>query len=240
MDIKEVTILGDAVEAHWYYRAKAAAVNELLAGSHYAAVLDVGAGSGFFSRQLLREGVADAAWCLDIAYEADSDESEAGRPLHFRRAIEHVDASLVLMMDVLEHVDDDVALVRDLLPKVPAGTTFLVSVPAFQWLWSPHDDFLEHRRRYTLKQLEQVLRAAGLEVQRGNYFYGAVFPIAAVLRLIARLRPAKAPASDLRRHSGFVNGLLNGLCRAELGVMRYNRLAGLSVFCLARVPAAAG
>ena len=55
------------------------------------------------------------------------------------------------MMDVLEHVSDDVGLVREYAKRAKPGTRFVVSVPAFMWLWSGHDVFLEHHRRYTLR-----------------------------------------------------------------------------------------
>ena len=111
-----------------------------------------------------------------------------------------------------------------------------MTVPAFQFLWSGHDDFLEHKRRYTLAQFEALARDAGLTVQRGAYYFGAVFPIAAVLRLLPQGPQAAAPQSQLKRHHPLVNGVLKTLCRLELPLMRMNRLAGLSVFVLACKP----
>jgi hypothetical protein len=102
-------------------------------------------------------------------------------------------------------------------------------------MWSAHDVFLGHRRRYTLHQLERTVRAAGLEVVRSHYFYGAVFPLAAAVRLLRRPQSGDASvSSDLRRHSRPVNSLLSAICRGETAVMEHNRLFGLSIFCLAR------
>ena len=44
MDLKELEILGDRVDRHWYYRAKASAMRRMLRGTGFAEVLDVGAG----------------------------------------------------------------------------------------------------------------------------------------------------------------------------------------------------
>ena len=120
--------------------------------------------------------------------------------------------------------------------KVPSGSRFLMTVPAFQFLWSGHDDFLEHKRRYTLPQFETLARDAGLTVQRGAYYFGAVFPLAAALRLLPKGPQAAAPQSQLKRHHPLVNGVLKTLCSLELPLMGMNRLAGLSVFVLARKP----
>jgi hypothetical protein len=107
-------------------------------------------------------------------------------------------------------------------------------VPAFQFLWSGHDDFLEHKRRYTLKQLEETVRNAGLEVKYSAYNFGMVFPIAATLRLAQKASHRdKGVRSQLTRHHPLVNKTLKSLCNAELPFMKFNRVAGLTVFCLA-------
>ena len=233
MDLKEVDILGADIDQHWYYRSKAAALRRLLGAEPAGSILDVGAGSGFFSRHLLRHTQAREAWCVDTSYAGDDEAEEAGKPLHFRRELEQAPADLVLLMDVLEHVDDDLALLRAYVDKVPAGCRFLITVPAFSFLWSGHDLFLEHRRRYTLGEIEALVRQAGLTVQRGAYYFGLVFPLAAAARLSGSGKEAR---SQLRRHHPASNALLTALCHAELPFLPFNRLAGLSVFCLAAKP----
>ncbi|WP_456023263.1 class I SAM-dependent methyltransferase [Pseudomonas protegens] len=236
MDLKETDILGDSINEHWYYCSKAAATRRLLGDARISRILDIGAGSGFFSHHLLTHTDAREAWCVDISYPADSSATTAGKPVHYRRAIETIDADLVLLMDVLEHVDDDLGLLKMYVDKVPSGSRFLMTVPAFQFLWSGHDDFLEHKRRYTLAQFETLARDAGLTVQRGTYYFGAVFPIAAALRLLPQSTQTQPARSQLKRHHPLVNGVLKTLCSLELPLMGINRLAGLSVFVLAQKP----
>lgn len=236
MDLKETDILGPDIEQHWYYRSKARAMLHMLKGTSASTLLDVGAGSGFFSHHLLTHTATAQAWCVDISYPADSDASTAGKPVRYRRAIDTLDADLVLLMDVLEHVDNDVGLLKAYVDKVPSGSRFLITVPAFQFLWSGHDDFLEHKRRYTLKQLEAVVAQAGLQVQQGAYYFGLVFPIAAGLRLLQRQASGAPAKSQLARHHPLVNGVLKALCSLERPFMGANRIAGLTVFCLAQKP----
>jgi SAM-dependent methyltransferase len=235
MDLKETDILGKDIVDHWYYHSKAKAMMRLLDTSMPSTILDVGAGSGFFSRYLLTHSTAVTAWCVDISYAKESDSDESGKQVHFRRSIDSVDAGLVILMDVLEHVDDDVGLLNEYVNKVPRGSRFLISVPAFQFLWSGHDDFLEHKRRYTLHQLEDVVTSAGLKVKQGVYYFGMVFPIAATIRLAQKCsgNVGRTASSQLTRHHPIVNSTFTALCRAELPIMTFNRLAGLTVFCLA-------
>lgn len=236
MDLKEQEALGDAIHQHWYFRAKLAALRHWIAGLAMQEVLDVGAGSGFFAQALLETTSLTAGTCVDPGYPGDFARSVGGKPLRFTRGIDSSGADLVLMMDVLEHVDDDVGLLHEYARKTPAGACFVISVPAFQWLWSGHDVFLEHRRRYTLPQIESVVRAAGLEVRRGAYFFAAVFPLAAAVRLLSRIRASSdaiPPRSQLRRHGAVVNRTLGALCRAEMPFLAINRAFGLTAFVLA-------
>ncbi len=234
MDLKEEDILGADIGRHWYYRSKAAALRRAVGHLHPRHVLDVGAGSGFFSRHLLSAGGADKALCVDIGYERDRDETTAGKPVVYRRDIGPTDCDLVLMMDVLEHVDDDRGLVRLYADKVPSGAHFLVTVPAFRSLWSGHDVFLEHKRRYRLPEIEAVMRDAGLKVVHGAYYFGFIFPLAAAVRFAHR--GELQPHSSLKKHDPLTNGILSAICAAELPLFSLNRLAGLSAFVLAKKP----
>jgi 2-polyprenyl-3-methyl-5-hydroxy-6-metoxy-1,4-benzoquinol methylase len=233
MDLKEEDILGSDIGRHWYYQSKAAALRRMVGGLRPQRLLDVGAGSGFFSRHLLANG-AQSALCVDVGYERTWDEMVGGKPVLYRRDCDATDCDLVLMMDVLEHVDNDAGLVSHYATKVPAGAHFLVTVPAFRFLWSGHDVFLEHKRRYTLAEIEQTMRTAGLDVVRGAYFFGAVFPLAAAIRLATRNDPT--PRSTLKKHDALTNGLLAAACALELPLFPINRLAGLSAFVLAKKP----
>lgn len=234
MDVKEAQLLRGHAADHWYYRSKALAVERLLAGQHSRVILDVGAGSGFFSRYLIGQSLADEAWCIDINYDQESDIVENGRNIHFRRSVSDLSADLVLLMDVLEHVDDDAGLLRETMSNAAPNATFLVSVPAFQFMWSGHDVFLEHKRRYTLRGIERVVESAGLRVQRGCYFYASIFPAAMAVRLPRNVfGGVHRPTSDLRSYSPFVNTTLNAILRAELPFFRFNRLFGLTAFCVA-------
>ena len=142
MDVKEEDILGADIATHWYYVSKGRAMRSFLGSMRVTEVLDVGAGSGIFSRQLLEAGVCQRATCVDPAYMEEREESCSGGTLSFVREVREPEQSLVLMMDVLEHVDDDVGLLRAYSRNLPADGQLLITVPAFQFLWSGHDEFL--------------------------------------------------------------------------------------------------
>src|SRR5262249_49621269 len=121
MDLKEAELLGADATTHWYYVAKGRALRTLLGAAPAERVLDVGAGTGVFSRQLLDAGIARSAVCVDTGYDREWSEVQNGRTIQFVREVKDVGADLVLMMDVLEHVSDDESLLSRYTESLPAG-----------------------------------------------------------------------------------------------------------------------
>lgn len=240
MDLKEESFLSRDPATHWYYASKAKAAQKLLEPTRVAEILDVGAGSGVFSRIFVERGLAAAATCVDTGYSEDRTEQTKGGPIHFRRSVEGVPQRLVLFMDVLEHIDDDVAFLRSYADRMAPGTTVLITVPAFQWLWSDHDDFLEHRRRYTVGMVQDLVDKVGLRVRKLRYFFGLLFPAFVAVRLAKRVgRPSGTVAqkSDMADYTDWLNNLLIKVHDVErVLLLPVNRLCGLSVVCVAEKP----
>ena len=235
MDLKESQILGEDINTHWYYVSKFQALKKIITNVPVTKLLDVGAGSAFFSKSLLEVKDVRESCCVDISYENEYEDNVDGKKIQYVKSIHSYDASLVLMMDVIEHVENDVDLLKEYINKVPSGCYFLISVPAFQWLWSGHDEFLDHKRRYSLQQLEQTVNQSGLQILNSQYFYAGVFPLVVMLRLLEKLRPNRLKQSQLKRHSAFVNSFLLKLSNFESSTLvGKNKLFGLTVFCLAK------
>lgn len=238
MDLKEENILGSHIYNHWYYVSKGKALSHFLDHLRVPEVLDIGAGSGVFSRQLLDLGICQSALCLDPFYEQERVESHNGKPITFVRKVDQVTQNLILMMDVLEHVDDDVALLRQYADPMPEDSHILITVPAFQMLWSGHDVFLEHRRRYNTYMLNDTIKKAGLKIENMRFFFGLLFPAALMIRLaknMSRKRGLIKAQSELSICPEWLNTLLIAIHHVELKtVFRINKLLGVSIFCLCR------
>lgn len=235
MDLLESGQIEGVVDQHWYYNAKAKMLVATLL-IEPKTILDVGAGSGFFSKFLIRNTKCNSSICVDVNYRNDHYENYLGAQIHYKKNIDdpQLNVDLVLMMDVLEHVSDDVGMLKEYAKKVPTGTYFLITVPAFNYLWSSHDIFLGHKRRYTIASLEEVVKKSGLKIVKKNYFFGLIFPLALAIRAIKKLLKgaSKSKFSDLRPHSKLVNKFLLWLCSMELKALPFNRLVGLTVVFL--------
>lgn len=240
MDLKEENALKGDLETHWYYVSKGRALRKMLAKNSVGSMLDVGAGSGVFPKAFIKDGFCQTATCVDPNYTDDWLAKNKHDQISFVRSVDRVDAPLVTMIDVLEHVDDDVALLGQYADLAAPGTTFLMSVPAFQYLWSSHDDFLDHRRRYTLKMLRNTAEQAGLKPLKMRYFFGALFPVAAASRVADRLvsKGKEAESSAMGSLPGPLNQAMIGIHDVErMLMMPWNRLFGVSAFCVAEKPA---
>lgn len=238
MDLKEEEILKDKIFTHWYYVSKWNALKNFIRISDYRETLDIGAGSGIFTKFLQESPNLEKSVCLDIGYSSDFEEKYNGKSIQFKRSIERSNADLIMMMDVLEHVPDDVEFLKQYISKLKTGSHILISVPAFQFLFSGHDYFLEHYRRYSSKTLTDAVEKSGLTVVKYSYFFGFLFPVIAMIRLFSRLKlkisgRKEEAKSDLKLVSPFLNGLLIQIHRLELPFFRWNRVAGLTLFCLA-------
>lgn len=126
---------------------------------------------------------------------------------------------IVMALDVLEHHDDDSAVAAELARVVRPGGIVLVTVPALDILWGPHDVISRHVRRYDRKQLVRVLAGSGLRIQRTSFFNTLLFPgvlaVQVTRKLLRRGRPAVA-ASDLpQRMPAAANALLRELFASE-------------------------
>lgn len=229
MDLKELDYVDPS--SHWYYQHKVKAI--LAAVQRHAvtvdSIVDVGAGSGFFGQQALKIYPTATVNCVDPNYSVEQLGDRQG--MLYVLAPPEGAAGLYLMIDVLEHVEDDRALVRQYASAAQDGAIFAVSVPAFMSLWSPHDVFLEHYRRYTLTELVSTLERSGLEVLEAQYLFAALYLPAWILR---RVRRGRRPRSDLRPSRPIVNTILTSILDLELHFSG-NRILGTSAFVIARM-----
>jgi SAM-dependent methyltransferase len=102
-------------------------------------------------------------------------------------AVDKGSVDRVLLLDVLEHIEKDDEFLSSLAGLLRPGGQLLISVPAFQILFSPHDLFLKHFRRYTASQLESLAHRHGLETVELFYFYSGPFIVRCLEMILYKL-----------------------------------------------------
>lgn len=170
-------------------------------------VLDIGAGDAFFAEYLGKRLPAGThITCVDTSYDeswlGERDLGEGRRITFSRKVPSDKSYDWVTLLDVLEHVDDDEGLLREqVMPVLKAQGRALVSVPAWQVLFTKHDTDLGHVRRYSQHALQDMLQRVGLQAKlKGGLFTSLLLP-RSLSKLAERLRGHRAaPRTELEAH----------------------------------------
>jgi SAM-dependent methyltransferase len=142
---------------------------------------------------------------------------------------------LIVLLDVLEHIGEDKAALAALAAKLKPGGHLLVTVPAFSFLWSEHDESHHHHRRYRLPQLTGLMKQCRLEPTFASYFNTWLFPLIALVRVVLKKLPFARNTDDLSMPSLLLNKLLTHVMTSERHLLRLGRLPfGVSIVALGR------
>lgn len=205
-------------------------------------ILEVGAGVGQNIAVLNQFGQVDALELdpLGLAslrqIESVRNVYETGIPSDIGRKWD-----VILACDVIEHIEDDRLAVQWIFDHLKPGGVFLVTVPAFQWLFSEHDRALGHFRRYTAKTFDELLPCEA-ERLSGSYFNSYLFPLGLVSRLIWQLgrRFTKRSTDEFQKqrvpNGRFIDSILRVVFMNEIGRMSQTtrRDFGLSYYVCGR------
>jgi SAM-dependent methyltransferase len=180
-----------AEDAHWWYRGRRQVLERVLEDLGLppgARILDAGCGSGRNMVELARRGTVTGVELSEasatLARERHVGEVISGSVLQMPFAEGSFD--LAVCLDVIEHLEDDLAALRELRRVVEPNGSLLVTVPAYQWLWSGHDEVNHHFRRYTRRSLQSAAEQAGWRQVRSTHFNSLLLPVAVLLRVLDR------------------------------------------------------
>ncbi len=150
-------------------------------------ILDIGCGTGLNSRTLEKFGTVtsldNSPHAISFCKEKGLTDLRLGDANHLPFADATFD--LVIALDVLEHLKDDQGAVVEIQRVLKKGGVFIAFVPAFSFLWSKHDEYLLHQRRYNQKMLRGLFEGGWNEL-KVSYFNIILFPLVALMRLAIR------------------------------------------------------
>ena len=239
--------MAEIEDRHWWFLGRRRILRETLARCvslpPEARLLEAGCGTGGNLAMLADFGRVSA-------FEPDAEarrHADAKGPFEVRdgRLPEEIPYpadgfDLVCAFDVLEHVDDDLGSLRAMARRLRPGGWLLLTVPAFPFLWSRHDETHHHKRRYVKRQLLERARKAGVTPVCVTYYNSLLFPLIAGVRLCKKLLgadDADGDGDDEAMPPRPLNRLLATVFAWERHLIgRIPLPAGVSLLMLARRP----
>jgi SAM-dependent methyltransferase len=232
-------------DRYWWFVSRRELVIDLIA--RYVKVpdpviVDVGCGTGATAIALGRFGRVVGVDFSPLALEASASrglgELVRARAEAIPLASSSVDA--IVATDILEHLDDDLAALAEFRRILKPGGQAVITVPAYQCLWSEHDLALMHRRRYRAFQLGERADRAGFRRVRLGYALSLLFPLA-LGRVLKRHDGdnSRPPEAQIKPVPKWLNAALIRFQRFETALFRRRSLPwGLSVVTVLEKPAA--
>ncbi|MEK6812708.1 MAG: class I SAM-dependent methyltransferase [Nanoarchaeota archaeon] len=189
MEENEYKAMYEVEEKHAWFRAKREMMIDLFSrfGNNGSAILDIGCGTGviasFFAQKNQVIGLDISATALRYAKMRDKTlKLVKGDAQNVKFKPETFD--WVFASDVIEHVKDDYKAMQNIHNVLKPGGKILITVPALEFLWGKDDDLVHHQRRYTKKQLKQLLSASGFKIEFLNYWDILMFPAVVIYKLL--------------------------------------------------------
>lgn len=240
MDSRIYAEMAAIEDSHWWFVARRRILEKIISSlplpsnSH---ILEAGCGTGGNLAMLARHGkvygMEANAHALQLATSKGIGHIASGRlpsPIPF----DGLAFDLITLLDVMEHLDQDESALCALRERLNPGGWLLITVPAYPFLWSHHDESHHHKRRYVAVNLRAVIKSAGYQVEYLSYFNSWLFPLIATARL-AKVKTGHN--GDLSMPNKFINSFLTHVFASErLLLGRVALPFGVSLVALARSP----
>jgi SAM-dependent methyltransferase len=227
-------------ERHWWYRGRRRFIGAALDRIELPAdarILDAGCGGGRTLDDLADLGQVSGIDLSEMAASAararGHDDIRVGHVEELPWADDSFD--LVTSLDVIEHTPDDRVTLRELRRVTRPGGFAIVTVPAYQSLFSAHDVVNHHYRRYSRRSLVAAASEAGWRIELTSYFNSILLPPAAAVRLAQRRgREQPKARSDFEMTPSSMTALLELPMRVEAAWLRSGKRlpAGLSLLAV--------
>lgn len=226
---------------HWWYAGRRRIIFDLidrLAPPQDGRALDIGCGSGLNASILsmrMKEIIG-----IEISDEAITAAKKTAPNLTIIKGswpdttVINKTFDFITCFDVLEHIREDGAALKSIESLLSKNGIALLTMPAFQFLWSDHDTVAHHMRRYKKRDLQKlIVDHTSLEIVRMSYFNSFLFPPIVFFRALKKIFPLRAETSDIFSVPRPVNTALTFLFGTERYALRYaNFPFGVSLFCV--------
>lgn len=219
MDDEEIRRLADFEGGYWWHAGRRKILSSLIlrhCKTRAMNILDVGCGSGGTTKSFMAYGhVAGVDYSeLALQHAKTSGVADVARSSMTNIPFRSGTFDLVTILDAIEHEKDDRLVLDEIRRLLCPGGILIVTVPAFQFLWSGHDVAVSHVRRYSLGQITEIVAEAGFTTLKTSYFVSFLFPLVAVYRMLSKKKTGK-PKANMTRFPPLINVIFEKMLGLE-------------------------
>ena len=177
----------DNFSKHWWFQARKEIIREIIDNKikKKIDILDFGSGSGVNINMLSKFGFINI-------YEPHSDTKNYLKHKYKNKSkfkildkINNQKFDLIILADVLEHIKKDKKVIEKLSNNLKHNGQILITVPAYQFLFSMKDITLGHYRRYNKTQILELFQK--FKIIKLTYFNFFLFTPISFLILFFKL-----------------------------------------------------
>ncbi len=242
MDLKYYSIAAEVEDVHWWFRGRRMVLKSVLDNySHIPKqstdILEIGCGNGG-NLKLLSDYGRIFAIELDAAARERAErrgiaQVEKGY-LPDRLPFDNKMFDIIAAFDVIEHIDDDLKSIQAIHARLNPQGLVLLTVPAYNQLWSRHDELSHHKRRYHVVQITSIIERAGFKVLYKSYFNTLLFPLAAFNILLSKIFK-RAPYFALKLPPSPINNIFTRIFSFESQILsKFSLPFGMSILVCAQ------
>ncbi len=188
MDTKLYERFSEVEDFHWWFQARKEIVLDFIKASllvSFPKILDIGCGTGLmlneYSKMGIAVGIDSNKEALALLQKRHPDlKTELGALPNIKQKNQ---VDMVSTLDVLEHIQDDAVALKNINQLLVPGGFVILTVPAYRFLWSPHDRLNFHQRRYTKHDIKILAEKSHFTVEKLSYFNTLLFPAAVLYKL---------------------------------------------------------
>ena len=218
---------------HWWFKGRREIISEVIKNNFKKKlqILDFGAGSGTNIDILSKFGKVHI-------YEKDKEMDSYLKKKYLKskkvksiQKLKNKKYDLIVAADVIEHIQNDKKAIKDLTDALKRDGKILITVPAFQFLFSKKDTQLKHYRRYNIKNFKVLMK--DFEIIKITYFNFVLFiPLSIVILFLKVFRVDFINYAE-KTPNNFVNMIFYNLFSFEKNLINFiNFPFGLSILYL--------
>ncbi len=220
---------------HWWFQARKKIIDQIISNNIFKKknnILDFGSGSGVNLDILKKYGSVDVHEKNKFA-RSILKKNKNIKTIFSNLKLKKNYYDIILLADVIEHIEKPKILMKNLKKFLKKDGQLLITVPAYQFLFSKKDEVLGHYRRYDINSLKKELK--GFEIVNISYFNTFLSLPIIILTILNKIFKRDYISKVETTPNYILNKILYIIFKSEKFFLRYfNFSFGISIYILVK------